>query len=287
MVIKLDLGDMFTNGADLTVKGGTSIAFYGPTKIGKTTMIASACKINGEPSPVIVVDTENNFALAVKLLPEDEQKLFDVVEVMVPIERNIPVEENKGRRGTRAVAADSGVKLKKPVDVEKSLIKLNAALTKIADTIAKEPAHVGSGVAGTIALDSASDFYDWRNQYFEMPGHHKEDNKGNILRFDWKTVTEAYLDAIQTLLLSNWNIILTYKSKPIFVGPEETDMQAPHWHKRTGFYVRMEIEMSHDGVDYIAEMVKDRYGNIGSTLKNATFDDILADIEDKSGLVLR
>ena len=284
-ITPLSLGDDFINGTDIEIHGGTSVSVFGTTKMGKTTLVASCARINGKLSPVIVIDTENNFGLAVKLLPKEEQELFQVVEVMVPLKRGVDTTDKKTPK--RGKAPVEGEKLESPIDIPASLIKLNKALKNIADAIAAEPPYGGTGAAGTIAFDSASDFYDWRNRYFEMPGNHRVDGKGNILRFDWKTVTEQYIDAIQTMLLSNWNVLLTFKSKPIFVEASETELQKPHWHKQTGFYVRMEIEMSHDGQDFIAEMVQDRYGNIGSTLKNPTFDDILSEIEDKTGLNIR
>ena len=282
----MDLGELFTNGSDMKVNGGLPMAIYGVSKTGKTTFALSACTINDKDSPVIVIDTEGGIRKGLNILPIEKRKLFSVVEVKVYKERNVVEKDTKrGRRGTDTKT--SKLPNNNPVDMEASLEKFSLSLNTVVDKIALLPPHEGTGTAGTIVVDSMSNIYEWGNRVFEMPGNHPVDKHGGILRFGYKIVTQQFLDSVQTILQCKWNVILTFQSRPKYVGATETEMMSPYWNKKTNYYIDAEVELTHDGMDYIATVVGDRYGNLGSVIKNPTLDKLLSEMEDKSGVILR
>lgn len=247
----------FKPAVELEIKDSVKLAIYGDFKTGKT-HFCSTCK-----RPLKIIDTEDAWNWEIEQM---KAKGIDVSDIDVS---QVLHWANK----------DEG-----KVDLIGSLDAMTEAIDVLTTLIALDKDDPNA-VRGTIVIDSMSDLWGWLGIWKEEMDAGKE--KTN--RLDWGKVNKKYIEVIYMLLHSNWNVVLTFRSKPqVDEKGSDTGIKNAQWQKNTGYYVDSVIEFDFVAQEFQATFHKGRLGKFmyGKVLRNPDWPTMLKFLKDNAGITI-
>lgn len=242
---------------ELEIRDSVKFAIFGAEKTGKTHFSVTGKR------PLYVIDTEGSWNWEIEQLKAQGTNIdgINVSQVL------------------KWANKDEG-----KLDLIGSLDALIEAIDLITTIIALERDDPNAQ-RGTIVIDSMTDLWDWLGIWLdELPGKSEKAS-----RFEWGKANKKYIDVIYMLLHSNWNVIFTFRSKPVVDDKGgDTDIRVARWQKNTGYYVDSIIEMSFEAGEFQAAFHKGRLGKFmyGQRLRNPDFPSVVKFIKEKAGLTI-
>ncbi len=249
---KKSIKEFFKPSVDLEILSGIKIGVYGRWKVGKTHFALTA------PLPIYVVDTEGSCKTNSKVFTTDRQHEIFISEVV-----------------------NWASKKDKKVDLMASLDAVMDSIDVLTDMIMENPDS-----SGTIVIDSASDIWDWLNQWLELTAERTKG--GNINRLEWGKANRKYTEFMYMLLRSNWNVIMTFRShEAVSDKGQSLGYDKPKWQKNTPYWLDLIAELQYDGVNTIMKFRGDRFGRLTEDLKDPTWDSLMVYLKEKHNVVIK
>ncbi len=222
---------------------------YGAPKAGKTHWVLTAKR------PLYILDTEKSLPLLVKQLPEDVQKEIFVVDL-------VDYAEKKGQH----------------MDVTKSMEAAFEIIGQLVDAVSE------SETIGTIAIDSMSDIWEYLKIWLADNVDESKKFGDAIMGTEWGRANKRWTQLMRLLQASDWNVILTFKSKQKYDGVKATGIFDPDWQKNTFYWLDLNIEVKREFEDHRFVFHGGRFGDKYDDLINPTFDDVREYLTKKSGV---
>lgn len=246
---KKSIKDLFKPSVELEVVHGLKIGVYGRWKVGKTHFALTA------PLPVYVVDTEGSARTNVKLFSKERQDNIYISEVI-----------------------NWADKKDKKVDLMASLDATMDSIDVLTDMIVEQP-----DANGTIVIDSASDIWDWLNQWLELSA--SRTSAGNINRLEWGKANRRYTEFMYMLLRSRWNVVMTFRSfEAVSDKGQSLGYDQPKWQKNTPYWLDLITELKLEGTETVMKFRGDRFGRLTEDLRNPTWKSLEEYLAKKSGV---
>jgi len=89
---------------------------------------------------------------------------------------------------------------------------------------------------GTIIIDSASDIWDWCQEYSKVKVFHLTPIDRLKQQWDWGTINKLYNGLIWKLVKKNCNLVITAREAEVYAGAgQPTNITKPKWQKNTGY----------------------------------------------------
>lgn len=251
---KKNLKDLFKPSVELELVAGLKIGVYGRWKVGKTHFALTA------PTPVYVVDTEGSARTNVKVFPKERQEKVFISEVI-----------------------NWADKVGKKVDLMASLDAVMDSVDVLTDMILES-----KEVEGTIVIDSASDIWEWLNQWLELQADTKRTSAGNISRLEWGKANRKYTEFMYMLLRSRWNVVMTFRSfEAINDKGQSMGYDQPKWQKNTPYWLDLITELVNDGTGTVMKFRGDRFGRLTEDLRDPTWERLVEYLRKKSGVRIK
>ena len=247
----------FKPAVELEIKDSVKLGIFGGYKTGKTHFCIT-CK-----KPLMVIDTEDawNWEIEMARASGMDVSEIDVTQVLHWANK----EEGK-------------------VDLVQSLEAMIDAIDVLTSLIALDKGNPDAR-RGTIVIDSMSDLWGWLGSWKEELDAGKE--KTN--RLDWGKVNKRYIEVIYMLLHSNWNVVLTFRSKPqVDEKGSDTGIRDAQWQKNTGYYIDSVIEFDFVAQEFQATFHKGRLGKFmyGKVMRNPDWPTLIKYIKDNAGITI-
>jgi hypothetical protein len=250
----------FKPAAELEIRDSAKFALYGLEKTGKTHFCRTAKR------PMWVIDSEGSWNWEIDQMKARGESIDGINVSQVLKWAN----KSEGK-----------------LDLIGSLDALVEAIDLVTTVIAMEGPDAPKG---TIVIDSMTDLWDWLGIWLdEIPGKMKSGTGDKMSRFEWGKANKRYIDVIYMLLHSNWNVIFTFRAKPIVDDKGgDTGNNVARWQKNTGYYVDSIIEMSFVAGEFQAQFHKGRLGKFmyGQVLRNPDWGSVVKFIKEKSGITI-
>lgn len=248
---KKKIKDLFKPSVELEVVSGLKIGVYGRWKVGKTHFALTA------PLPVYVVDTEGSARTNVKLFPKERQDKVFISEVI-----------------------NYADKKDKKIDLMASLDAVMDSVDVLTDMITEQP-----DADGTIVIDSASDIWDWLNQWLELSADTVRTKGGNISRLEWGKANRRYTEFMYMLLRSRWNVVMTFRAfEAVSDKGQSLGYDAPKWQKNTPYWLDLITELKMEGLETVMKFRGDRFGRLTEDLRNPNWQSLMEYLAKKSGV---
>lgn len=247
----------FKPAVELEIRDSVKLAIYGGFKTGKTHFCAT-CK-----RPLKVIDTEDAWNWEI-----DQMKA-----------KGIDVSDIEVSQVLRWASKNEG-----KVDLIGSLDAMIDAINVLTSLIALDKDDPDAA-RGTIVIDSMSDLWGWLGIWKEEMDAGRE----KVNRLEWGKVNKKYIEVIYMLLHSNWNVVLTFRSRPqIDEKGADTGINNAQWQKNTGYYVDSVIEFDFVAQEFQATFHKGRLGKFmyGKTLRNPDWPAMIKFIREQSGITI-
>lgn len=245
---------------ELEIRDSVKFALFGAEKTGKTHFCITAKR------PLWVIDTEGSWNWEIDQMKAQGKDVSDI---------------NVSQVLKWANKAEGKLDLIGSLD---ALVEAIDVVTSIIAIDGEDP----NAPRGTIVIDSMTDLWDWLGIWLEeMPGKMKAGEK--MSRFEWGKANKKYIDVIYMLLHSNWNVVFTFRAKPIVDDKGgDTGNNVARWQKNTGYYVDSIIEMSFVAGEFQAQFHKGRLGKFmyGQVLRNPDWPTVIKYIKEKAGITV-
>ena len=262
---------MFVPSTQLPTVTGVKLGIHADAKIGKTHFALTA------PLPIVVVDTEGAAKMIAKNFDVARQDQILVCEVI----------QMAGKKKGKFDIVGSLNAMEEAIDVVTDIILMSEKSEDDLTDEEKSDMVFPPGVTGTIVIDSGTDMWDWLSTWLELDGASKFNKDGSMNRTEWGKANKKYADFMFLLLRSNWNVIFTFRSRPVVdnKGADLGMFQARH-QKNTKYWLECMFELVPDGFGNKAIYRGGRFGMVGSIpeLKNPTWSTLVEHLEKYSGL---
>lgn len=248
---KKSIKELFKPSVELEMVAGLKIGVYGRWKVGKTHFALTA------PLPIYFVDTEGSARINAKLFPKERQEQVYVSEVI-----------------------NWADKKEKKIDLMASLDAVMDSVDVLTDMILENP-----DAGGTIVIDSASDIWDWLNQWLEMSADAVRTKGGNISRLEWGKANRRYTEFMYMLLRSRWNVVMTFRSfEAVSDKGQSLGYDQPKWQKNTPYWLDLITELKMEGTETVMKFRGDRFGRLTEDLRNPSWESLADYLKKKSGV---
>ena len=254
---ELGLDELFTPATELETIPRLTLGLQGLAKVGKSHFCLTVAE--GTEGPVYIIDTEGSIKLNLIHFDSEIRSRVYVAEVL----QFAGLANNK-------------------VNLVQSLTKLKKSILAVTEKAIAE----GPEVKGTLIVDSATDIWDWLQVWLEEAANVKRTKSGDMPRFEWGKANEQYAIIMYMLLRTNWNIILTFRSKKA-VSNEGVDLgwNIPRWQKNTDYWVDLiaELKIDDEGNRLMA-FTGGRYGENLPSLPDPTFTKLIEHLTKETGV---
>jgi hypothetical protein len=248
------LDELFKPMTGLEVIDHITVGIQGRPKVGKSHFCLTA--LDATDGPIYVIDTEGAIKLNAQAFPPASRERLFIAEIL----------QFAGKSNNK-------------VNLVQSLDALMDAVNKISDAAIAEPE-----IKGTIIVDSATDIWDWLGIWLDEAAEVKRTKTGAMPRFEWGKANEKYAEIMYMLLRTNWNILLTYRSKEACNSDGvPLGIDVPRWQKNTAHWLDLIVEIKKEDTR-VMRIHGGRYGENLPDLENPTMPKLLAMLKKESGV---
>lgn len=264
----------FTPSTELPALRGLKLGVYADAKVGKTHFALTS------PLPIFVIDTEGAAKLIAKNFDDTRQGQIYIDEVIQMV----------GKKKGKFDIVGSLKALEESIDIITDVVMMSERDVEELTEDEKASMLIEPGVRGTIVIDSATDMWDWLSTWLELEGATKfNKSDGSMNRTEWGKANKKYADFMYMLLRSNWNVVFTFRSRPV-VDAKGSDLGtfSARWQKNTKFWLECSFEMIHDGVGTKMIYRGGRFGMVGKIpdVKNPDWSGVVDALEKSSGITI-
>lgn len=270
----LKFKERFKPSTDLPAVRGLKLGVYADAKIGKT-HFALTSKL-----PIFVIDTEGAAKLIAKNFDQSRQDQIYINEVIQLV----------GKKKGKFDIVGSLKALEESIDIITDVVMLSEKKEEDLTDEEKACMIIAPGQIGTIVIDSGTDMWDWLSTWLELEGatkFNKSDNSMN--RTEWGKANKKYADFMYMLLRSNWNVVFTFRSRPV-VDAKGADLGAfqARYQKNTKYWLECMFEMTTNGVTNKLIYRGGRFGMVGKIpdLENPDWPGVVEHLEKYSGITI-
>jgi len=241
------------------------LALYSRAKKGKSHFVISAAKYlldHNLPGFVYVIDSEGDFHTNASTWPQEVQDKIRLLTVVSYLEESSEGDEKK-------------------VDLVASIKLVEQAIDVLTDfMVAQKKLPEEERDHSIIAIDSASDLWEWLSVWIETVETKKtlgKDGKMHMMQTEWGLANKKYDDMMRMLLASNRHMILTFRSHQAFDDNKPLKYDLPKWQKNTDFKLNLIMEAKKLGQEFLFYFRGGRFGNLpeDEPLIDPSFEDIL------------
>lgn len=222
---------------------------FSRAKAGKTHFALTAKR------PIYFLDTEKSAQLLVKQLPEDVQREIYILDL-------VDFAERKGNH----------------LDVVQSMEVAFDVIGELLDDIRTSPE------VGTIVIDSMTDLWDYLKIWLDENVDQNKKFGDTIMGTEWGKANKRWKELMNLLKASDWNVILTFKTKERYVDKKASGIIDPDWQKNTFHDLDLNFEIVKTGDEHRFICHGGRFGDKYEDLINPTFDDVRKYLQQKTGI---